>query len=134
MRLSARAQFTPRSSAGQFIEARVSPAVEASVQAVCDLLVQTAQGYCPVETGALRDSITADVTPTDKTVVGNVRADMFYASYVEYGTGRRGGPAPYAHNMDWPGMEAEAYMRPALDEVRGAVKEIFRSQISAALS
>ncbi len=132
MSLGARAQFVPRSGLGQFIPAVVTPAVIASVTAAAKLIQESAQGHCPVDTGALRDSITVDVQETGRTVVGTVAPHMPYASYVEYGTGRRGSPAPYPHT-DKPGMIAQPYMRPALDENRPAVLELFRGQLATAL-
>ncbi len=98
------------------------------------MIQQTAQGYVPVDTGNLRESITVSVEETGSTVVGRVSTDVEYAAYVEYGTGMRGmesagaGAGPY--NPNWPGMPAQPYMRPALDEARGAIKEIFASNIS----
>ena len=134
MNLRATARFTPRSNLGQFIPAVVTPAVRAGTQAAGQLVQQTAQGYCPVETGALRDSIRVSMVDSDKTVTAVVSAGMPYASYVEYGTGRRGGPAPYPHVESWPGMPAQPYMRPALDESRDAVRELFRNQLSLAIA
>ena len=134
MGLSARAQFAPRGDLGRFVAARVTPGVVASVTAACTMIQQAAQGYCPVDTGALRESIAVSVEESGSTVVGKVSTDVEYAAYVEYGTGMRGmesagaGEGPY--NPNWPGMPAQPYMRPALDEARGAIKEIFASNIS----
>jgi HK97 gp10 family phage protein len=132
MGLSARAQFVPRNSAGQFVQAVVTPAVLASMIDSCALLQQAAKDKCPVDTGALRDSIGVTITQTGKTVVGSVAPTMDYASYVEYGTGRRGSPAPYPHVETWPGQVAQPYMRPAFDESQDAVKELFRGQLAQA--
>lgn len=134
MPLSARAQFTPRSSLGQFISTVISPGVLASVQASADLIRDTAKAYCPVDTGALRDSIESSSRETGKSAVGTVTVGMPYGPYVEYGTGRRGaespdaGPGPYT--LSWPGMTPQPYMRPAVDESRQPILDIFRSQIS----
>lgn len=133
MGISARAQFTPRGDLGRFVPVTVTPAVVASVQASVDLIQQTAQGYCPVETGALRDSITTEVYETGSTVVGKVGPHVSYADYVEYGTGRKGdSAAPYGHT-DKAGMSPQPYMRPALDESKGAILGLFRSNISTAI-
>lgn len=133
--IGARAVFTPRNSSGQFVPAKVAPGVKASVQAVVNLIQQSAQAMCPVETGALRDSITTSVDDTGKTVVGTVGPHMPYAEYVEYGTGRRGDPsAPYAHVEDKAGQVAQPYMRPALDENKGAILDLFKSNISTSLT
>jgi HK97 gp10 family phage protein len=127
--------FRPRSDLGQFVKAYISPAVTASCQAGSELIQQAAQGYCPVDTGALRDSITVDVNEGGSTVTATVGPHMPYAEYVEYGTGRRGDPsAPYAHVESWAGMTARSYMRPAIDESRGPIKDLFRSNLTVAVT
>lgn len=129
--ISARAQFTPRGDLGQFVAVKIKPGVRASVVAALSLIQQTAQLHCPVETGALRDSITTESHDSGSTVVGSVSPHMPYADYVEYGTGQKGDPtAPYAHVESWPGMVAQPYVRPALDESKGAILDLFRSNIS----
>jgi len=134
IRLSAKAIFRPRSDVGRFVETHITPAVTASVEASCKLIEQSAQGYAPVDTGALRDSITTEIDDSGKTVIGRVGPHVDYAEYVEFGTGRLGNPeAPYPHVESWPGMVAQPYMRPAFEENKDAVKDLFRSQISAAL-
>lgn len=133
MNLSARAQFTPR-DAGRFIAARITPGVIAGVTAASDYAMNAAKAIVPVDTGALRDSITAEVAPQTSSVFGRISAGMSYASYVEYGTGRRGDPsAPYPHVETWPGMVAQPFMRPALDETRQLIRDLMGSQISLAL-
>jgi HK97 gp10 family phage protein len=131
--LSASATFRPRSDLGRFVEANVTPAVIASVQAACELIQTDAQALCPVDTGALRDSIQITLDTSGSTIVGRVGPTMYYAEYVEYGTGRRGGPAPYAHVLSWPGQKPQPYMRPALDGAKDAVLDLFRSNLLLAL-
>jgi HK97 gp10 family phage protein len=134
MGLRATAIFRPRSGLGQFIQAVVTPAVRASVQAGLDTIQQAAQALCPVDTGALRDSITTNIEDLGTTIRGSVGPTMPYASYVEYGTGRLGSPAPYPHVMSWPGMKAQPYMRPAYDENKDAIIDLFRAQLGVAFS
>lgn len=136
--LKAKATYTPRGSGGQFIAARVTPGVIASVRAAQGLIVQEAKNNAPVRTGTLRDSIAAsEPEETGKTVVGRVGVGVSYGAFVEYGTGIAGaasagaGEGPYSPT--WPGMEARPFLRPALDTTRGAVKEIFASNLSIAL-
>lgn len=136
--LKAKVAYTPRGAGGQFITARLTPGVIASVRAAQGLIVQEAQNLAPVRTGALRDSIAAsEPEETGKTVVGAVGASAPYAGYLEYGTGVRGaasaGAGPYPYSASWPGMEARPFLRPALDTTREAVKEIFASALSIAL-
>ena len=125
--LTVTSQFAPRSGIGRFAQVTMSPRVSAAVQESCELVQSIAQTYCPVDTGALQASITIDpLNEGDASITGSVGPHMPYSSYVEYGTGRRGDPsAPYAHVESWPGMPAQPYMRPALDEARGQVKDVF---------
>ena len=136
--ISATATFRPRNDLGRFVEAVVSPAVEASVTAACELIQGVAKVYCPVDTGLLQSRITYVVTVTAQSIVGTVFVDdVPYAVYVEYGTGRAGaasagaGAGPYDPN--WAGMPAQPYMRPAIDESREPIKDLFRSNLSVAV-
>lgn len=132
MGISARATFRPRTSLGQYAQGSIGPAVVASVTAACKLIQDSAQAKCPVDTGALRASITTEINTSGSTTVGIVAPHMPYAEYVEYGTGRRGDPA-VPHRQDWPGMPAQPYMRPAFEESKDAIKDLFRSTIALAL-
>ena len=118
MGISAKAQFKPRNSAGQFVNGSVAQAVRASVVEACDMIEGLAKGYAPVDTGRLRDSIATTIDDTGKTVVGTVGTDVDYAVYQEFGTiYQRGTP----------------FMRPALDEARPAIKELFRDTIATSI-
>jgi HK97 gp10 family phage protein len=64
----------------------------------------------PYKTGRLRDSITHRVN-ADVAIVGT---PVEYATHVEYGTVK---------------MEAQPYMRPALDENRNTLRRMFRDII-----
>lgn len=103
------------------------------MQASCKLVESTAKALCPVDTGALRESITTEIDDSGKTVIGRVGPHTHYAAFVEFGTGIAGagsvgaGEGPY--NMNWHGMVAQPYLRPALDESRQPVMEIFRQEI-----
>lgn len=130
--LSARAQFTPRNALGQFVDVVIRPGVVQSVQAAADLIRDGAKERAPVDTGALRDSIETRIDDGGKTVLGYVTVGVPYASYVEFGTGKLGDPA-VAHNENWPGMRPQPYLRPSYDEARGAVLDLFRSNISLSI-
>jgi HK97 gp10 family phage protein len=138
MILTATARYTPRSSAGQFIASKITPAVRAAVAAASQTVVEEAKAICPVDTGALRDSIDSVVEDKGKTVVGTIYANVPYAGYVEYGTGRRGaespGAGPYEYSLGHPGQVAQPYLRPALDTTREAVKEVFASQVALGMN
>ena len=137
MKLQATATWKPRNDLGRYVETIITPAVTASVKASLKLIEDSAKLKCPVDTGALRDSITSSVDDSGKTVVGQVGPNMPYAAYVEFGTGIAGAGSPGAgagpYSPSWPGMPAQPYMRPALDENRDAVKEVFRGEISLVL-
>ncbi len=137
MKLQATATFKPRGDLGRYVEANITPAVVASVRASVKVIEEAAKAKAPVDTGALQASITSSVDDSGKTVIGTVGPHVPYAAYVEFGTGIRGAASPGAgagpYSPSWPGMPAQPYLRPAIDENREAVKEIFRGQISLAL-
>ena len=64
---------------------------------------------CPVDTGALRRSITHELSPDGKTAV--VGSNMEYAAFVELGTSK---------------MAARPYLKLALIQSRSEIKRIFR--------
>lgn len=138
MILHAEARFTPRSDAGRFVSAVIAPGVEAGVTAVAERVLATAQLIAPENTGELRSSGKVAVQKGDKSITAHVVFDAEHAGYVEYGTGVRGassaGAGPYPYNPDWPGMPAQPYLRPALDEEsRNAASEMAK-QISLRLN
>lgn len=137
MRLQATATFRPRSDLGRFVEAHITPAVRASVEASCKLIENSAKIYVPVDTGALRDSITTEIDDSGRTIRGVVGPHTHYAAFVEFGTGIRGASSPGAgegpYSLTWKGMPAQPYMRPALDENKPVILDVFRAQISTAL-
>ena len=82
----------------------------------------------PVDTGRLRASIEA----FDDDEGSGIKANVDYAAFAEFGTGQRGahtdpGPLPpwYQHGPS-PGMEAQPFMRPAVDDVLGKSGEAFK--------
>jgi HK97 gp10 family phage protein len=137
MRLYAKATYTPRTTSGQFMEAVITPGARASVQAACQTIQQRAQALAPVDTGALRESIAVSIDDTGKTVVGTVGPNVDYAAYVEFGTGKAGASSPGAgagpYNPNWPGMPAQPYMRPAFDETKPEILDLFRGNIASYL-
>lgn len=136
MRLKATATYRPRMTSGQFMDTVITPGARAAVQATCDFIQQRAQELAPVDTGALRDSITTEIAE-GKTVVGVVAPHVDYAADVEFGTGVAGassagaGAGPY--NQNWPGAAAQPYMRPAYEEAKPIVLDMFKSQIATGL-
>lgn len=115
MRIGAKLTLVRGLDISRFLDATLSPAVRKSVQAGCELIQAAAKGYAPVKTGALRDSITVDVQQVALTSVkGTVAAHVPYAVFVEYGT---------VH------MKAQPFMRPAIDETKGAIEDLFRENL-----
>ena len=77
-----------------------------AVERACIAVEGRAQELCPVRTGRLKNSITHSIAAGGpEGVVGHVGSNVEYAIFVELGTYR---------------MNAEPYLRPALEEVLGA--------------
>ncbi len=89
------------------IEARAEQALAACVKRLADDVCVRAKEICPVDTGALRDSITVSADSES----ARISADADYAAYVEFGTSR---------------ARAQPYLVPALLEtnVEAAAKAI----------
>lgn len=75
-----------------------------------------AEGYakkaCPVDTGRLRNSITHQVRPSEKSVY--IGTNVEYAPYVELGTSR---------------MKPQPFLRPAAADHEGTYRKIFESEL-----
>lgn len=131
MGLIATAKFTPGNIKG-VIDLYVQVKAFAKVQRAQAVVLAEAQAICPVDTGELRDSLRVEaITDDGSRLTGAVSANTGYAAYVEFGTGQRGaasagaGPGPYSPT--WPGMPAQPYLRPALDQARDQVLAEFKS-------
>lgn len=101
------------------------------------LLVEAeAKKKAPRDTGDLARSITSKVETSGGEVTGTVFTPLFYAPYVEYGTGlfaedgngRKDVPWNYQDDKgEWhstSGQHPQPFMRPALDENREQVLRI----------
>ncbi len=126
MILHATATFRPGNTAGLY--AQVAAGLYAGVTEAAALVEGEAKTLCPVDTGALRDSIDTVITRGINAVAGSdaaLSAGLFtvqavisphqpYSIFVEFGTGQRGaaspgaGAGPYG---DRPGQIAQSYMR-----------------------
>jgi HK97 gp10 family phage protein len=137
MRIQATVQFRRRGDGGQFVASNITPAVRAAIQECGELVRDTAKMYCPVDTGALQESISSTLDDTGKTIIARVEPGMHYAMYVEFGTGMRGvsspGAGPLDYDPNWPGMVAQPYMRPAYDECAPKIKDILGSHVTGAM-
>ncbi|MCP8307958.1 MAG: HK97 gp10 family phage protein [archaeon] len=85
---------------------RVKIAIEEASEEASKLIAQSAKRKAPVRTGKLRDSIRASSFM--------VEARVPYAAYVEFGTRK---------------MEAQPFLRPAIEESIPKVRNIFRTKI-----
>ena len=137
MSVWATVRFTPRDN-GRFVSAVVSPAVRASVAASAALVESRAKELCPVDTGRLRDSIFTRTVESEQAIRAYVAPNTPYAGYVEFGTGIRGAASPGAgsgpYSATWLGMPAQPFMRPAIDEAREPIRELFRANLSATIT
>lgn len=131
-------QATPTVQFGTFarVEELIVPKLFQATAAGAAAALSEMQALVPVRTGALRDS--GSVVPPEWTgmkVTAYIEFGMPYAAFVEFGTGRRGasssGAGPFAYNENWPGMIAQPYMRPGLDNAKPAVLEAYKSFLAA---
>lgn len=104
---------------------------------VCSLVERTAKEKAPKDTGALRRSITSEVIEKGDQIIGTIYTPLEYAPYVEYGTGlfaengNGRSDVPWHYQDDegkWHstfGQHPQPYMRPALEENKEKILQIF---------
>jgi HK97 gp10 family phage protein len=106
----------------------------------CALVERAAKQKAPKDTGELRRSITSRVDTLGNEVIGVIYTPLYYAPYVEYGTGlfaESGGrqDVPWRYKDDkgeWhttSGQHPQPYMRPALNENREQILRIFKEAL-----
>lgn len=105
------------------------------------LVEREAKMKAPKGTGDLARSITSKVETSGSEVEGTVFTPLFYAPYVEYGTGlfaeagngRKDVPWHYQDDAgEWhttSGMKPQPFMRPALDENREQILRILAEDV-----
>lgn len=105
------------------------------------MVERKAKEKAPKDTGALRRSITSEITQEGNELVGYVFTPLEYAPYVEYGTGlfaengngRKDVPWGYIDEKgEWHstrGQKPQPYMRPALNESREEIVRIFKEAL-----
>lgn len=95
---------------------RIADAIDQALAKALEEVGLVAEGYakkaCPVDTGRLRNSITHQVRPSEKSVY--IGTNVEYAPYVELGTSR---------------MEPQPFLRPAAADHEGTYKKIFESNL-----
>ena len=114
----------------------------AALQKACALVERSAKENAPKGVGELRRSITSKIEEDGDEVIGVVFTPLEYAPYVEYGTGlfaEDGGgrqDVPWHYQDDegeWhttSGQHPQPFMRPALDENRERIFEIFKEALT----
>lgn len=71
---------------GDKVEKQLSKRAWHLVEFAANRIVEDAKNFCPVDTGALRNSIYQTTSDQSRTIT--IHVDMYYAAYVEYGTSR----------------------------------------------
>lgn len=95
---------------------RIADAIDQALAKALEEVGLVAEGYakkaCPVDTGRLRNSITHQVRPSEKSVY--IGTNVEYAPYVELGTSR---------------MDPQPFLRPAAKDHENTYKKIFESEL-----
>nr|DAG29386.1 MAG TPA: putative tail component [Caudoviricetes sp.] len=95
---------------------QIADAIDQALAKALEEVGLVAEGYakkaCPVDTGRLRNSITHQVRPSEKSVY--IGTNVEYAPYVELGTSR---------------MKLQPFLRPAAADHEGTYKKIFESEL-----
>ena len=115
--------------------------VEQGMENACAIVERTARQKAPKVDGDLRRSIESKIENNGDTIKGIVFSPLFYAPYVEYGTGlfaENGGrkDVPWVYRDDkgeWhitSGQHPQPYMRPALNENREKVVRMIKEAIN----
>ena len=115
--------------------------IESAIKQSCLLVERHAKEKAPKGNGELRRSITSKVETSEENIEGVVYTPLFYAPYVEYGTGlfaeggngRKDVPWSYQDEKgEWhstSGMEPQPYLRPALNENRDKILELIKEAL-----
>ena len=95
---------------------RIADAIDQALAKALEEVGLVAEGYakkaCPVDTGRLRNSITHQVRPSEKSVY--IGTNVEYSAYVELGTSR---------------MKPQPFLRPAAADHENTYKKIFESNL-----
>lgn len=95
---------------------QIADAIDQALAKALEEVGLVAEGYakkaCPVDTDRLRNSITHQVRPSEKSVY--IGTNVEYAPYVELGTSR---------------MEPQPFLHPAAADHEGTYKKIFESNL-----
>ena len=116
-------------------------AIKDALGTACALVERSAKEKAPKGTGELRRSITSKVEADEDGYKGVVYTPLFYAPYVEFGTGlfaEEGGRSdvPWHYKDDkgeWhstSGQHPQPFMRPALNENREQITRILKEALN----
>ena len=117
MRLTGSATFTPSDVTG--LVSRVATGAQRATKETADSVLQQSQVLVPIRTGALYKSGNVTEEPQPGRAESCVNYDENYAGYVERGT--------------WK-MEAQPYLRPAMDSHHSILMDNTVAETKASLS
>ena len=114
--------------------------IESAIKQSCLLVERDAKEKAPKGNGELRRSITSKVETSEENVEGVVYTPLFYAPYVEYGTGlyaeengRKDVPWHYQDERgEWhttSGQKPQPFLRPALTENENKIAELLQGAL-----
>ena len=105
------------------------------VQALTDYVYERIMAYVPVDTGTLQASFVEEVSGN----IGRVYTDLYYAKYVEFGTGVRGSSSAYdlnklqisdawrGYNENYKGQDAQKFIYRAVQDLETNYRSIARN-------
>ena len=117
-------------------------AAKQAMEAATLFIEGQAKSLAPVDSGELRDKIDHKVGEKGGNIIGTVGSPMFYAPYVEYGTGehaengsgRKGGWSYQTPDGEWHhtfGNKPQPFMRPAFRRNRKQIESIIGDKYKA---
>ena len=105
------------------------------VQVLTDYVYERIMAYVPIDTGTLKSSFVKEISGN----IGRVYTDLFYAKYVEFGTGVRGSSSGYdlnklqisdtwrGYNNNYTGQEAQKFIYRAVQDLETNYVSIARN-------
>ncbi len=132
--MNIRASATFRAGDFSRLESVLVPKLIAAVDQATETVLERAIPRVPVDTGELVSSGGRETEWKGKQVTGSVSFTAEHAAYVEMGTGIRGAESAGAgegisYSPTWPGMPAQPFLRPALDESKPDIQEAFEKNL-----
>ena len=105
------------------------------IQALTDYVYSQIMLYVPIDTGTLKDSFVKEISQE----MGRVYTDLYYAKYVEFGTGVRGSASSYdldkiqitdswrGYKEGYTGQEAQKFIYRAVQDLETNYVSIVRN-------